>query len=103
MAALSPEQLQAAAGLILPLLTDLVREMRRDEQGGRIDHRAMGGPPEWDSTKDEGFREWSIKLQAWLVNQDSKAPHVVEARDLGEGRGVHQLPRRGRVRYRTRS
>ena len=73
MAALSPEQLQAAAGLILPLLKDLVREMRRDEQGGRIDHRAMGGPPEWDSSKEDGFREWSLKLQAWLINQDGNS------------------------------
>ena len=73
MASLTPEQLQQAAALMLPLLSDMMRELRREDQSGRIDHRAMGGPPEWDSSKDEGFREWSLKLQAWLVNQDQKA------------------------------
>ena len=35
---------------------------------------ALGGPPEWDSGKDEaGFTEWHVKVKAWLVNQDERA------------------------------
>ena len=58
---------------MMPLLSDLLRELRREETLGKIDHRALGGPPEWDATKEDGFREWHIKVQAWLVNQASKA------------------------------
>ena len=37
-------------------------------------HNALGGPPEWDSGKDEaGFTEWHVKVKAWLVNQDERA------------------------------
>ena len=42
--------------------------------GNRADHKALGGPPEWDSAKDEsGFTEWHIKVKAWLTNQDDRA------------------------------
>ena len=42
--------------------------------GSKADHRALGGPPEWDSTKDEtGFVEWHVKVKAWLTHQDERA------------------------------
>ena len=42
--------------------------------GNRADHKALGGPPDWDSGKDEsGFVEWHIKVKAWLTNQDDRA------------------------------
>ena len=42
--------------------------------GHRADHRALGGPPEWDSSKDESrFVEWHVKVKAWLTNQDDRA------------------------------
>merc|ERR1711888_320540 len=40
---------------------------------GHIDHRSIGGPPEWDSSNETQFTEWQIKVQAWLVNQDDCA------------------------------
>ena len=45
----------------------------RDDKG-RIDSRSIGGPPEWDSNKEENaFTEWQLKLKAWLGNQDERA------------------------------
>ena len=42
--------------------------------GNKPSHQAQGGPPEWDSAKDDtGFVEWHIKVKAWLTNQDDRA------------------------------
>ena len=41
--------------------------MQATQTGGwnRADHKALGGPPEWDSAKNEkGFVEWHIKVKA---------------------------------------
>ena len=75
---MTPEQIHSLMNAMLPMITNamstVVKELRKDDTPrGRIDHRALGGPPEWDSQKEEGFREWQIKLQAWLVNQDPNA------------------------------
>ena len=48
--------------------------------GGKIDTKAIGGPPEWDSNKeDNGFVEWHIKIKAWLSNQDDRAQRWLNA------------------------
>merc|ERR1712240_475684 len=54
-------------------VTQIMAETKRDPAKGHIDHRAIGGPPEWDSTNEAHFLEWQIKVQAWLVNQDGRA------------------------------
>ena len=55
-------------------IAQLVSDMKQTgEKKGRIDHRSIGGPPEWDSGKEESFQEWHIKLEAWLMNQDGRA------------------------------
>ena len=42
--------------------------------GNRGSQQALGGPPEWDSARDEGaFMEWHVKVKAWLTNQDDRA------------------------------
>ena len=42
--------------------------------GNRSSHQALGGPPEWDSGREEGaFTEWHVKVKAWLTNQDERA------------------------------
>ena len=52
---------------------------------GKIDQKSIGGPPTWDSTKEEGFLEWKLKREAWLVNQDERAlKWLTAARDLDE-------------------
>ena len=55
-------------------MNQIMHEVKRDTSKGHIDHRAIGGPPEWDSTNEANFLEWQIKVQAWLVNQD---PHAI--------------------------
>ena len=73
---ISKEDLAEVMKSVLPLLAQTVQELRKSpDQRGRIDHRALGAPPEWDSAKEDAFLEWQIKLKAWLVNQDSQAIH----------------------------
>ena len=54
-------------------MTQIIQETKRDPIKGHIDHRSIGGPPEWDSACESQFLEWQIKVQAWLVNQDARA------------------------------
>ena len=60
----------------------------KQQSGGRIDTKAIGGPPEWNSNQDEsGFAEWHIKIKAWLTNHDGRAQRwlnaeVIETDDL---------------------
>ena len=45
-----------------------------NQSGNKSSYQGLGGPPEWDSAKDEaGFTEWHVKVKAWLVNQDDRA------------------------------
>ena len=55
------------------MMKDFFAHMRPNDRKGHIDHRSINGPPEWDSVKEETFQEWQIKLQSWLVNQDTRA------------------------------
>ena len=66
--ALTEEMIQAIAQAV-------TLAMNQTKQGaGRIDTKAIGGPPEWDSTKEETqFMEWHVKIKAWLTNQDERA------------------------------
>ena len=42
--------------------------------GNRGNHQSLGGPPEWDSGREEtAFTEWHVKVKAWLTNQDERA------------------------------
>ena len=58
----------------------------------------LGGPPEWDSVKEDSFTEWRIKIKAWLVNQDSHAIEWLESARISndvvetEGLELHQFP-----------
>ena len=54
--------------------------------GGKVDTKAIGSPPEWNSNQDEGgFVEWHIKIKAWLANHDSRAQRWLNAaRDADE-------------------
>ena len=71
MATLDPAVITAIAQAV----TVAMQAMQQGQQGaGRIDYKAIGGPPEWDSSRDEnGFVEWHIKIKAWLTNQDDRA------------------------------
>ena len=52
----------------------VLEEVLKTKNGNtKVDYRALGGPPEWDSNKEDGFQEWSIKIKAWLINQDQRA------------------------------
>ena len=40
------------------IMTQMTTELKTtNEKKGRIDHRSIGGPPEWDSSKEENFQE----------------------------------------------
>ena len=60
------------SAIIQPLMAQMTSQVQQivsdikhsDVKKGRIDHRSIGGPPEWDSSKEETFKEWVIKLQA---------------------------------------
>ena len=54
--------------------------------GGRMDPKAMGGPPEWNSGQEEaGFVEWHIKIKAWLNSHDARAQRWLNtARDADD-------------------
>ena len=80
MAALTQEDLRQlmeamtqASTAMTQAMTQIMQETKRDSAKGHIDHRAIGGPPEWDSANETHFLEWQIKVQAWLVNQDARA------------------------------
>ena len=47
--------------------------MLNKSEGKKVDVRALGGPPEWDSSKEDQFQEWNIKIKAWLVSQNANA------------------------------
>ena len=65
---------QACVTSISDAMTQVIQETKRtDLVKGHIDHRAIGGPPDWDSANEALFLEWQIKVQAWLVNQDPRA------------------------------
>ena len=55
---------------LMKALTDAVTALtdasskKPDDHMRRIDYRAIGGPPEWDSAKVDSFQEWQIKLQS---------------------------------------
>ena len=74
MAVLTQDDLKQLIAAMTEVVTTAIQETKRtDTTKGHIDHRAIGGPPEWDSAKEENFLEWQIKVQAWLVNQDPSA------------------------------
>ena len=68
MAMLDPAVISAIAQAVT------VAMQASKESGGRAHHNALGGPPEWDSARDESaFMEWHVKVKAWLTNQDDRA------------------------------
>ena len=69
MATLDPAMITAIAQAV-----SVAMQATQTGGGNRADHKALGGPPEWDSGRDEaGFMEWHIKVKAWLTNQDDRA------------------------------
>ena len=68
----------------MPMFNALIDGLKpMNMKSGKIDQKSIGGPPEWDSAKEEGFLEWKLKLEAWLVNQDERALKWLKAaRDL---------------------
>ena len=93
--AINEETLQRLMAGMTQAITQAMAAVMQQPMGmnGKIDSRAIGGPPEWDSGKDESqFMEWHVKVKAWLGNQDDRAQrwldaardtdHVVETQDL---------------------
>ena len=74
--AFGPAEMQQMGQMIAQLMAKNKRNLAEQlmkTKGGKIDTKSIGGPPEWDSMKEEGFQEWNIKIKAWLVNQDPRA------------------------------
>ena len=74
------------AGVATSITQAMAAAMKQPENmNRRIDSRAIGGPLEWDSGKDETqFTEWHVKVKAWLGNQDERAQRWLDAaRDNG--------------------
>ena len=68
MAMLDPAVISAIAQAVT------VAMQASNENRSRGHHQALGGPPEWDSGRDESaFLEWHVKVKAWLTNQDDRA------------------------------
>ena len=68
MAMLDPAVISAIAQAVT------VAMQASNQSGSKNVYQGLGGPPEWDSGKDEaGFTEWHVKVKAWLVNQDERA------------------------------
>ena len=78
-----------------PLFTQLIEGMKStNPKGNRIDHKSIGGPPDWDSSREEGFLEWKLKMEAWLTNQDERASvWLKEARDRVDKIETEELER----------
>ena len=65
---------QSTVQSLMPMMARLIAEMKNnDDKKGRIDHRSIGGPPDWDSTKEDSFQEWQIKVQAWSTRTDVRS------------------------------
>ena len=64
---------EAMTQVVTQTVTQVMAENKKESTKGHIDHRSIGGPPEWDSSNEAHFQEWHIKVQAWLVNQDARA------------------------------
>ena len=74
--AFGPAEMQQMGQMIAQLMAEKTRnlvEQLMKTKGGKIDTKSIGGAPEWDSMKEEGFQEWNIQIKAWLVNQDPRA------------------------------
>ena len=89
--AITEEVLKRLMGGVAEMVLNAVNQQKNTE--GKIDNRALGGPPEWDSGKEESaFLEWHVKVKAWLTNQDERAhrwlntardaPQVLTTEDL---------------------
>ena len=54
---------QVCATSISEAMSQVIQETKRvPHVKGHIDHRAIGGPPDWDSTNEAYFLEWQIKI-----------------------------------------
>ena len=83
MAAMTDETFKAMTAAIAQSVVQAITTLNM--KTNKIDHKAIGGPPTWDSSKEDGFLEWKLKLEAWLVNQDERAMKWLKAaRDLDE-------------------
>ena len=59
MAALTQDDVKQLITTITEAITQVIQQTQRtDVVKGHIDHRAIGGPPEWDSAKESQFLEW---------------------------------------------
>ena len=68
MATLDPAVVTAIAQAVA------VAMQATNQNGNKSSYQGLGGPPEWDSAKDEAaFSEWHVKVKAWLTNQDDRA------------------------------
>ena len=56
--AFGPAEMQQMGQMIAQLMAENTRnlvEQLMKTKGGKIDTKSIGGPPEWDSMKEEGF------------------------------------------------
>ena len=59
MAMLDPAVISAIAQAVT------VAMQASNQSGNKSVYQGLGGPPEWDSSKDEaGFTEWHVKVKA---------------------------------------
>ena len=87
MAHLNDEAFKTMTAAIVQATTQSVVQALAALNGkpSKIDQKSIGGPPTWESTKEEDFLEWKLKLEAWLVNQEERALKWLKAaRDLDE-------------------
>ena len=83
MAAMTDETFKAMTAAIAQSVVQAITTLNM--KTNKIDQKAIGGPPTWDSSKEDGFLEWKLKLEAWLVNQEERAMKWLKAaRDLDE-------------------
>ena len=86
---------------IRELVTDLVQSNKPDKNH-YSDGRALGSAPEWDSSKEENFQEWRIKIEAWLEHQNENARKMMEAAralDVSNACETHALHSIGIMRF----
>ena len=68
MSHMTDEAFKAMTAVIVQATTQSVVQAMAalNTKTNKIDQKSIGGPPTWDSSKEEGFLEWKLKLEAWL-------------------------------------
>ena len=80
MAALTQDDLRQlmtamteASTAMTQAMTQIMAETKRESTKGHIDHRSIGGPPEWDSSNEVGRRGTGGNSQDTLSHCQTRA------------------------------